>query len=162
MILVAWVVLLALLALLFSDQLEDQINPNQEVVGIESDGVRQVTLKRNRQGHYVSSGRINGDPVTFLLDTGATDISIPHAVARELQLERGFAGQAQTANGVVTVYATRLETVEIGNIVLHDVRAHINPNMHDHHVLLGMSFLKQLEFRQQGDTLTIIQNPGAG
>jgi len=158
MTLFAWALLLVLLAVLFSDLLERQVNPNRNVIGTVDADERRVELKRNRQGHYVSNGRINGRPVTFLLDTGATDVSVPAVVAERLGLQRGYASQAQTASGVITVYATRLETVEIGTIVLHDVRAHINPHMHDRHILLGMSFLKQLEFRQQGDTLTIIQS----
>ncbi len=157
MIFAAWIVMLGLLWVLFGEYLENQHNPNQHVVGHVEDGERRVVLQRNRAGHYVSNGRINGQRVTFLLDTGATDISIPLPVAERLKLERGYASQAQTANGVITVYATRLNTVELGNIVLHDVRAHINPNMHNQEILLGMSFLKQLEFDQRGDTLTIRQ-----
>ena len=157
MILFAWILLLVLLSILFGDYLEHQNNPNRHVVSSEGETERSVRLQRNRHGHYVSSGRINDKPVTFLLDTGATDVSIPATVARKLDLKEGHASRVQTANGVITVYSTRLNKVEIGNIVLHDVRAHINPQMHDRKILLGMSFLKQLEFTQQGDTLTITQ-----
>lgn len=157
MILFAWILLLVLLSVLFGDYLENQNNPNRQVVSTEGETERSIELLRNRQGHYVTSGRINDKSVTFLLDTGATDVSIPAPVARYLDLKEGFATQVQTANGVITVYATRLHKVEIGNIVLHDVRAHINPHMREREVLLGMSFLKQLEFSQQGDKLTITQ-----
>lgn len=158
MIFFAWIMLLILLWFMFSDYLEHQNNPNRHIVGHVSNGERRVELQRNRQGHYVTLGRINDEKVTFLLDTGATDISIPEQVAKRLKLEPGFATQARTANGVITVYQTRLNKVEIGNIVLHDVRAHINPHMHSREILLGMSFLKQLEFTQKGDTLTITQH----
>jgi len=157
MILFAWILLLILLSFMFSDYLENQNNPNLHVVSNEGDSERSIELQRNRHGHYVTSGRINDKKVTFLLDTGATDVSIPAPVANYLDLKKGFASQVQTANGVITVYSTRLNKVEIGNIVLHDVRAHINPQMHDREILLGMSFLKQLEFNQQGDKLTITQ-----
>ncbi|MDX1519823.1 MAG: TIGR02281 family clan AA aspartic protease [Gammaproteobacteria bacterium] len=158
MILFAWILLLLLLTVVFSDFLEHQDNPNQRVEGIKSNGVRSIELRRNRQGHYVATARINGKPVTVLLDTGATEVSVPAPVAADLGLDKGFANQVMTANGVITVYSTLLDKVEIGNIVLHDVRAHINPNMHNREILLGMSFLKQLEFSQQGDTLTITQS----
>ena len=63
----------------------------------------------------------------------------------------------QTANGVVTAYATRLQRVELGEIALTDVRAHINPGMRGDDVLLGMSFLRQLDLTQRNGTLTLRQ-----
>ncbi len=157
MILLAWILLLVLLSILFRDYLAQQNNPNRHIVTGTEDGERRIELQRNRYGHYLASGRINDKDVTFLLDTGATDVSVPAPVADDLDLKRGFAVQVQTANGVITVYSTRLNKVEIGNIVLHDVRAHINPRMQGREILLGMSFLKNLEFQQQGDTLTLTQ-----
>ena len=160
MIAAAWVILLGLLTLLFSDWLETQQNPNREVQGrVLEGGVREVVLQRNRSGHYVAIGRINGQPVRFLLDTGATTVSVPAGLAGTLSLRRGPPQLAQTANGVVTTYATRLENVELGELSVDNVRASINPGMHGNDVLLGMSFLKQLEFTQRGDTLTLRQYP---
>jgi len=111
-------------------------------------------------GHYLANGEINGRPVTFLLDTGATDISIPALLAKDLGLERGAARRYQTANGTITTYGTRLETVRLGGIVRRQVRAHINPGMRQGEVLLGMSFLKHLEMVQRGNQLTLRQYPG--
>ncbi|MDP4916602.1 MAG: aspartyl protease family protein, partial [Haliea sp.] len=76
----AWVVLLGLGVFYFNDVLERQLNPNQRLqTQYTEDGVREVVLQRNRLGHYVTSGEINGQPVTFLLDTGATGVAIPEA-----------------------------------------------------------------------------------
>jgi aspartyl protease family protein len=61
----------------------------------------------------------------------------------------------QTANGRATAYATRLDSLQLGEIEVRDVRAHISPSMDGEEVLLGMSVLKQLDFNQQGDTLTL-------
>jgi aspartyl protease family protein len=161
MLIMAWVGGLALLTLLFQDLLQTQFNPNTDPLVRESpEGRSQVVLDRNAQGHYVASGRINGVPVTFLLDTGATDVAIPEDLADRLRLERRGGGISQTANGPVAVWQTMLDTVTLGAISLSDVRASILPSMRGTgKVLLGMSFLKQLEFTQRDGQL-ILQGAG--
>lgn len=151
-----WLVVLALLTLFFQDWQEKQYNPNQKLsLTRGEDGVAELVLQRNRFGHYVANGHINGEPVVFLLDTGASDISVPEGLAKSLGLKRGPAMIYQTANGSVRVYATRLASVDLGGITLQGVRASINPAMEGNEVLLGMSFLKHLDFSQRGDTLTL-------
>ena len=157
MIVLGWILFLALLTLLFSDFLEQQQNPNQTPLGASDDTTHRVELKMNRYGHYVSSGLINGQPVVFLLDTGATSVSIPEPVANRLGLERGLVNEVNTANGSITVYSTTLSRVALGPIELRDIRAHINPHMGGDEILLGMSFLKQLAFSQENDILTLTQ-----
>ncbi len=153
-----WIVLLGLLTLFFQDWDERQRNPNQNPqMRIGADGVRELVLTRNRAGHYVASGSINGEAVVFMLDTGATDVAIPGPVAKRLRLKQGKAMIYQTANGPVRVYATVLNEVSLDNISLQGVRASINPAMRQQEVLLGMSFLKYLEFTQRGNTLTLRQ-----
>jgi aspartyl protease family protein len=158
MMLIAWIIALGLLALVFSGILQKQHNPNQRVQSsINPSGNPEVVLKRNRYGHYVSNGLINGQPVVFLLDTGATVVSVPEPIARRLGLRAGAASYANTANGTITTYSTRLDSVSIGNIRMDNIAAHINPNMIANEVLLGMSFLKKLELVQKGDSLTLRQ-----
>lgn len=158
MMLVAWVIALGLLAIFFSGILERQHNPNQRVESsVTAAGVREVVLERNRHGHYVSNGFINGQPVVFLLDTGATVVSVPQRVAQRLSLRAGAPSYANTANGMITTYSTRLDSVSIGDISLNNVAAHINPHISANEVLLGMSFLKKLELLQKGNTLTLRQ-----
>jgi aspartyl protease family protein len=158
MVLAMWLILLGMLTLFFNNHLEKQHNPNQQVMKRElPDGEREVVLERNRYGHYVASGLINGQPVVFLLDTGATDISVPAHLAQQLGLQKGPRLTFQTANGIAYGYATRLDSVTLGNIRLTQLPASINPNVRDDEVLLGMSFLKHLEFSQKGNTLTLRQ-----
>jgi aspartyl protease family protein len=158
MIWLAWIAVLGLLTLVFNGYLERQYNPNREAVSrVTQTGAREVVLKRNRDGHYVATGTINGEPVVFLLDTGATLVSVPEGLAARLGLERGAGFPAVTANGTVTVYGTRLDVVTLGNIEVHDVRASINPGMRGNEVLLGMSFMKDLELVQRNGMLTLRQ-----
>lgn len=153
-----WLLVLFLLTTFFQSWSERQHNPNQSVaMRLGEDGVRELVLQRNRWGHYVASGTINGEAVVFMLDTGASDISVPADIAERLGLHRGRAMIYQTANGPIRVYATMLDEVSLGGIVLNRVRASINPHMERGEVLLGMSFLKHVEFTQRGDTLTIRQ-----
>lgn len=155
-----WLLLLALLGYVFSDLLEKMRNPNQQLMGqVDASGAREVVLKRNKYGHYNLTGQINGMDVEFLLDTGATDISVPASVAQRLGLEKLYEVQFYTANGVAKGYATKVNDVRVGNIVLHDLPASINPNVDDEIILLGMSFLKKIEFTQRGDTLILRQYP---
>jgi aspartyl protease family protein len=149
---------LGLLTLIFDRLLDNQRNPNQNLANQLSVGqTREVLLKRNRFGHYVATGLINGQEVELMLDTGASDIIIPASLANHLNLKRGSPVVYRTANGTITAYATRLLRVELGSIVLENLHASINPHMDEKDVLLGMSFLKHLEFNQQGEYLTLRQ-----
>lgn len=160
MVIGMWIIVLWLLTGFFSKLYEHEHNPNRNVATmVSSDGIREVVLQRNRKGHYVSSGAINGQSVTFMLDTGASDISIPARVAGRLGLKKGAPLYFNTANGTVIGYSTMLNSVSIGDITLNNVRASINPNVNDMDILLGMSFLKHVEFTQRGDTLTLRQYP---
>ena len=155
MIYLAWMLLLIILTMGFNHYLEQQNNPNQDVSVDFNKGIAEVKLKQNRYGHYFANGQINNQPVTFLLDTGATLISIPEAIAQRLDLEKGLSSQSRTANGTITVYETRLNTVSIGAIALHNIRATINPYMESNEILLGMSFMKHLEISQKDNELTL-------
>ncbi len=155
-----WVVVLFLLTVFFQDWWDKQQNPNQQLsVSFDAGGAPELVLQRNRYGHYVASGTINGQPVVFMVDTGASDVSVPGDAAERLGLKPGRAMVYQTANGPVRVYRTQLDDVTLGAISLAGVRASINPSMQQQEVLLGMSFLKHLEFTQRGDTLTLRQLP---
>lgn len=142
----------------FDRWLDDQHNPNRDVMGMIIDGgAHEVILKQNRAGHYVATGKINGQSVTFFIDTGASDISVPAHIARRIGLKQGKATTYQTANGSAINYATTLNSVALGNIELRDLDASINPNVRNDDILLGMSFLGRLDFRQRGKKLILRQ-----
>jgi len=152
----AWITGLAMLWLVFHGIVEEQQNPNRAPEArIGQTGIPEVVLKRNRAGHYVANGQINGKGVTFLLDTGATRVALPLDLARELELPLRPGGRSKTANGLVYTWSTVLRSVDLGGLEAQRVPASVLPNMGGQEVLLGMSYLKRFELIQRGDTLTL-------
>jgi aspartyl protease family protein len=158
MLIAAWIICLAMLTLIFGQWENYRRNPNSDPDSRVINGVREVTLKENQRNHYLADGMIHGQSVTFLLDTGATDVVIPEKLAAKLGLVPGAAQLAMTANGIVEVRTTRIERLSLGNIQLYDVRASINPGMEGDQVLLGMSALKQVDFSQKDGKMVLRQN----
>ncbi|MEL0584907.1 MAG: TIGR02281 family clan AA aspartic protease [Candidatus Thiodiazotropha sp. (ex. Lucinoma kazani)] len=156
MVIGAWLLLLVLLTLFFSQWLERQRNPNRQLsVTVNAGDDVAVVLKRNRAGHYIAPGLINGVAVTYLLDTGATFVAVSSSLAKKAGLEKGMSAHSQTANGVVRSWLTEIDQLQLGPIIMRNVKATILPNMPNNEVLLGMSFLKHLSLKQQGDELVI-------
>ncbi|MDO7596800.1 MAG: retroviral-like aspartic protease family protein [Pseudomonadota bacterium] len=151
-----WIVLLGVCTVLFNGLLDNINNPNKDLtITLNDAGNKEVVLERNRYGHYVASGEINNQPVEFLLDTGATLVAIPEHIAKQLNLNKGRAFQSQTANGSSQSYATTIDRVTLGGIVMTNVPASISSGMEFDEILLGMSFLKHLHLMQQGKQLRI-------
>jgi len=148
--------LIAVLSLLFSEQIQDYRNPNQKIKSLTVSGdVATVVLKRNRYGHYIATGELNGVAAEFLLDTGATDVAVSASVAAAAGLETGLGFEVSTANGVTIAYATLIDSLRLGDIVEHKINGSIVPSMNEFDVLLGMSFLKRLDFSQSGSLLVL-------
>lgn len=113
-----------------------------------------VVLQRNRGGHYLAEGEINGHPVVFLVDTGATDVAVSERSARALGLEFGPRTRVMTAAGPSPAWKTRIRHISVGSLELENVRATIAPGL-GNETLLGMSFLRHFNLRQQGEQLVI-------
>jgi len=157
LLILAWCAGLFLATRFFGEWEARQNNPNVVVSSQQGDGYIEVKLVSNQQGHFVASGQINGQPVDFMLDTGATDVSIPAELAKRLKLEEGFGVTLSTANGLSQGYRTRIDRLQVGDIVLRDVRALVAPGLDGNQVLLGMSALNKLEFTQRGGTMLLRQ-----
>ena len=102
MLVLAWGIGILVATKFFADWEQSRFNPNKQPVSLVRGEHIEVLLEGNAQGHFVASGRINGEAVVFLLDTGATDVAIPAEVAGKLELERGAPILLQTANGQTT------------------------------------------------------------
>ncbi|HKX56287.1 MAG TPA: TIGR02281 family clan AA aspartic protease [Xanthomonadales bacterium] len=121
---------------------------------LTSDGEVALVLNRQRDGHYYAEGAINGSAVAFLVDTGASDVALSSAMARSLGLEFGPEITVMTAAGPVRGWITRLDQIQVGPLLLRNVRATITDNLGEQ-ALLGMSFLKHFSMIQEGDTLIL-------
>ena len=118
----------------------------------------QVILAAGPGGHFVADGAVNGNPVRFLVDTGATSIALPARDADRLGIDfrKGPRGMSQTANGLVTVYRVNLDSVRLGDIELKSVDAIVIEQGLDI-ALLGMTFLNRVEMKRDGQTMTLIR-----
>jgi len=130
----------------------------QSVVSAPGAARPVTTLMADARGHFVVPGSINGTPMRFLVDTGATFVSLGAADARRARIDptKGEPGMTQTANGVVRVWRVKLASVKLGDITLLDVDA----SVHEQDmpvVLLGMSFLNRMEIRRDGASMTLTQ-----
>ncbi len=119
----------------------------------------RVTLVADGSGHYMTTGSINGAPVKFMVDTGATMVSMGASDARRLGINflKGEQGYSNTANGLATVWRVKLDSVKVGNIAMTNVDGVVHDSSDMPFVLLGMSFLGRLDLRHEGSTLTMMQ-----
>ena len=147
-----WLLAVGLVFWFFYGFTEREANPNPKP---EATPAGEVILQRNRAGHFVASGEINGERVTFLLDTGATQVAVPMALAKKLKLVLGPPVQLQTAAGPARGYMTRLESVRLASIELKNVSGIVAEGLAPDLVLLGMNFLRRLEIVQRGDELIL-------
>ena len=117
-----------------------------------------VTLAADPRGHFLTEGDINGVPVRFLVDTGATLVALPAADADRLGIDyrKGQRGTVQTAGGPVPAYLVKLERVKIGAIELANVDGLVVEQGLGV-ALLGMSFLNRVEMRREGQSMTLIR-----
>ena len=129
----------------------------QHAIGAgNGDGSDKIILTADVQGHFVTTGNINGTSVRFLVDTGASMISLGATDARRIGLDfnRGQKALTNTANGQAVVSKVQLDTVRISGVTLHNVDALIHQT--DMPVaLLGMSFLNRMEMQRDGSIMTL-------
>ena len=117
-----------------------------------------VTLAADARGQFFGEGAVNGVALRFIVDTGATLVSLPAAEARRLGLDyrSGQRGTVQTANGAVPAYRVRLDHIRLGAIELTGVDAVVIEEGLPI-ALLGMSFLNRTQMLRDGDTLTLVR-----
>jgi aspartyl protease family protein len=119
---------------------------------------QSVTLAADTRGHFFTDGTINGNPVRFLVDTGASSVALPAAEALRLGIDyrKGKRAFSNTAAGVVPIYVVRFDTVKLGPIELSGVEGVVIEHGLDV-ALLGMSFLNRVEMKRDGHTMVLIR-----
>lgn len=118
-----------------------------------------VKLTADGGGHFSTMGSINGRPIKFMVDTGATMVSFSTNTAQQfgIDLRKANQGAVSTAGGVVRAYSVTLDNVKVGSISMNYVEASIVDGLPDGFALLGNSFLSRLQMNREGNVLTLTQ-----
>jgi aspartyl protease family protein len=118
----------------------------------------EVQVWRNPQGMFTTVGSINGLPVSFMVDTGATLVALNASEARRLGIDYRVSGSPAsvvTASGVEQAWSVMLERVKIGELELRNVGAVVMQGAYPSIALLGMSYLGRLEISNSGQLMTL-------
>ncbi len=119
-------------------------------------GGESVSLSSDASGHFMTVGTINGAPMRFMVDTGATVVSLGASDARRANIDfaRGEPMTVMTANGTARVWRVTLNSIRVGGVQLSGVEAAVHET--DLPIaLLGMSFLNRMEMQRNGETMTL-------
>lgn len=114
---------------------------------------RVLILRQQGNGHYFVPGAINGKPLTFVVDTGASVVSLPRTLAYEASMSCQDHVLMQTANGTSSVCTTVVARLKIGDFLMKDVPAIIVPNLGQ--PLLGMNVLQQFRIEQDNGEMRL-------
>ena len=119
-------------------------------------GPASVVLTADAGGHFLTTGNVNGTTIRFIVDTGASMISLGASDARRIGIDasKGQQGMVNTANGQTVVTRVKLDSVRVGEIVMNNVDALVHQQDMPF-ALLGMSFLNRMEMQRSGDTMTL-------
>ena len=135
-----------------------RVGDQQVSVGGSGGGSRgsKIVLPVSSGGHFTTQGTINGKSVQFMVDTGATTVSMSVTDAERIGLDykSGVAGRASTANGIISVWRVRLASVRIGDVEIFDVEGTVLPAGMPY-VLLGNSFLSRFQMKRDNDLLVL-------
>lgn len=116
-----------------------------------------VSLYADSRGHFTGNMSINGASLKYLVDTGATTVALNSGDAKfaKIDYEKGEKVPVNTANGVVTAYLVKVNTLKIGTIILNDVDVIVNEGGSPEIVLLGMSALNKLDMKRDNSIMTL-------
>ncbi len=129
-------------------------------MGGATSGSQRATLTADARGHFFTTATVNGISLRFLVDTGASVVTLSTADAKRAGISylSGTKGLLQTANGVVPAYRVKLDTVSVGDITLRNIDGVVlENNLLGGVGLLGLSFLNRTEMRRDGDTMTLMR-----
>jgi aspartyl protease family protein len=147
------------------------LSANEEVIVLEISGKRYLYKKNSSRGtilaegvilthapsgHYWAKGKVNGNDVTFIVDTGATHVVLNKEQAMALDIELGNKEvEMGTASKIETVYQVLLDTVSVGDIKMHNIPALITKHTYPQEPLLGMSFLQHFDISQENGRMIL-------
>lgn len=122
----------------------------------------EVIIPRSRDGHYYVGGAINGRPLTFMVDTGASTVVVSADLAAKIGLARGVPTSFKTAGGMVWGETVPDQTVMAGGIQLTGLRVGVVMQMDQRDsALLGQNFLRHIDVSQSGDQMVLRVKSGS-
>ena len=139
--------------------LELAARPQAPVAGSAANS-RSIVVPRDARGHFEVDARVEGRHLNFMVDTGASVIALTASDAGRIGIHpapREFVTEVKTANGTVRAAPTRLDEVEVGDIVLRDVAALVLPDAALSDNLLGLSFLSRLRRFEYTDGKLVLE-----
>jgi len=123
-------------------------------------GSRSLSIPRGERGHFRAEGLVNGESIDFMIDTGASVVVLNESSAARFGLRLSpdeYNAKAATANGTILAARTRLATVEVGGLIVHDVDAMVLPDEALSENLLGLSFLNRLKRFEYSDGRMVLE-----
>lgn len=135
-----------------TDKSRDGFSVSYKAVGDASADTLRLTQQAN--GHYLSAGSVNGFPMTFMVDTGASLVAISSDVAARAHVGQCTPRTFSTANGQVQGCVAMVPELTFGSLRLNNIEVAVMPNM-SAEGLLGMNFLRRFRVQQANDTLII-------
>ncbi len=141
----------------YQDRLYELKISNKVSSRFSTPAVKTVRLNEDSIGQYRSRGTINGQPVSFLVDTGASAVELSQREAEQIGIayQRARRGQVTTAQGVAGAFFVDLDEVTLGGITVRGVQAMIIEGSFPTEVLLGMSFLNKVKMQNEGGVLLL-------
>ena len=139
------------------DGRKQRLTVGQQAVSLAGEtSTPTMTLTADSAGHFIAVGTVNGAPMRFLVDTGATYVALgkADAVRANVDYQKGEPAMTMTANGPARVWRVKLHSVRVGEVILNEVDATVHENNLPV-TLLGMSFLNRMEMKRDGATMTL-------
>lgn len=140
------------LALAYRVVAPDHLQSKEPLLEIIDSG--KLELRQAQNGHYFSSGSINGAAVTFIIDTGATVVSISSAIAARANIQKCISRKVSTANGTVDACLASAEELTFGSFRFTAIDVLVMPDM-PVDALLGMNVLRNFRIEQADKTMRI-------
>ncbi len=148
---IGWVICLIVIGVLYHKSLYSAKEP--KIIINQSEA--KIIIPKSFDSHYHIQGQIDNQLIDFIIDTGATKLSLSENLAKKFNLSFGPVIKISTANGDVDGYLTTIPNIIIGKIEFNNISALIMPNMSDE-ALLGMNILKKFDISQHDDNLILI------
>jgi len=147
-VLVIWVIIFSIVYVFFDSQQKPKI-----ATGKDGGMFGQIVIPRSLDGHYYVRGSINGYPIDFMVDTGASVVSVSKSLAKKANLPNGVPANFSTAGGMVMGEVVSGQSVEAGGIMVNGIG--VSVGIQGGVALLGQNFLRRVDVLQSNDTMIL-------